>query len=146
MVAASGCRLMLHIYAVATTFVHFYRLQDTQMQVYFKKLYCKKSGGVFVKLVDCGGYLVNCRAEICPQVQVYFKKLNCKKSGGIFVKLVDCGGYLVNLASTEYRSITEKFKGFLIKLMDFRIILTKSRVFLQNSRSTARLLKVQGFF
>ena len=67
-------------------------------------------------------------------------------SGGIFVKLVDCGGYLVNLASTEYRSITEKFKGFFIKLMDFRIILTKSRVFLQNSRSTARLLKVQGFF
>ena len=32
MVAASGCRLMLHIYAVATTFVHFDRLQDTQMQ------------------------------------------------------------------------------------------------------------------
>ena len=81
-----------------------------------------------------------------PSVQVYFKKLNCKKSGGIFVKLVDCGGYLVNLASTEYRSITEKFKGFFIKLMDFIIILTKSRVFLQNSRSTARLLKVQVFF
>ena len=57
-------------------------------------------------------------------------------SGGIFVKLVDCGGYLVNLASMEYWSITEKFKGFFIKLMDFIIILTKSRVFLQNSRST----------
>ena len=39
-------------------------------------------------------------------------------SGGIFVKLVDCGGYLVNLASTEYQSIIEKFKGFFIKLMD----------------------------
>ena len=39
--------------------------------------------------------------------------------------MVDCGGYLVNLTSTEYRSITEKFKGFFIKLMDFRIILTK---------------------
>ena len=90
------------------------------------------SGGVFVKLVDCGGYLVNCRAEICPQVQVYFKKLNCKKSGGIFVKLVDCGGYLLNLASTEYRSITEKFKGFLIKLMDSVFILTKHGVFLEN--------------
>ena len=57
------------------------------------------------------------------------QKLNCKKSGGIFVKLVDCVGYLVNLASTEYRSITEKFKAFFIKLMDFIIILTKSRVF-----------------
>ena len=43
--------------------------------------------------------------------------------------MVDCGGYLVNLASTEYQSITEKFKGFFIKLMDFIIILTKSRVF-----------------
>ena len=76
----------------------------------------------------------------------YFKKLNCKKFGEIFVKLVDCGGYLVNLASTEYRSITEKFKGFLIKLMDFRIILTKFRVFFTKFTSTARLLKVQGFF
>ena len=66
--------------------------------------------------------------EICPPVQVYFKKLNCKKSGG-FVKLIDCEGYLVNLASTEYRSITEKFKGFFIKLMDIIIILTKFRVF-----------------
>ena len=105
------------------------KLEHCVVQFYFKKLNYKKSGGIFVKLVDCGVYLVNCRAEICPQVQVYLKKLNCKKSGGIFVKLVDCGGYLVNLASTEYRSITEKFKGFLIKLMDFRIILTKSRVF-----------------
>ena len=69
-----------------------------------------------------------------------------KKSGGIFIKFVDCGGYLVNLASMEYRLITERFKGFFIKLMDFRIILTKSSVFLQNSRSTARLLKVQVFF
>ena len=59
--------------------------------------------------------------EICPPVQFYFKKLNYKKSGGIFVKLVDCVGYLVNLASTEYRSFTEKFKRFFIKLMDFRI-------------------------
>ena len=72
------------------------------------------------------------------QFNFIFKKLNCKKSGGIFVKLVECGDYLVNLASTEYRSFIEKFKGFFIKLMDFRIILTKSRVFLQNSRSTAR--------
>ena len=45
-----------------------------------------------------------------------FKKLNCKKSGGIFVKLVDCVDYLVNLASTEYRSITEKFKGVFHKI------------------------------
>ena len=53
-----------------------------------------------------------------------------------FRKIGRLRGYLVNLASTEYRSITEKFKGFFIKLMDFIIILTKSRVFLQNSRST----------
>ena len=48
----------------------------------------------------------------------------------VIKRLVDCGGYLVNLASTEYRSITEKFKGFLIELMDFRI----------------NFYKVQGFF
>ena len=71
-----------------------------------------------------------CRAEICPPVQFYFKKLNYKKSGGIFVKLVDCGGCLVNLASTEYRSITEKFKGFFHKIDG-----------LQNHFN-----KVQGFF
>ena len=80
----------------------------------------EKFKGFFIKLM---------RTEICPPFQVYFKKLNCKKSGGIFVKLVDCVGYLVNLASAEYRSIIEKFKGFFIKLMDFRIILTKFRVF-----------------
>ena len=80
------------------------------------------------------------------QFSFILKNWTTKSSGGIFVKLVDCGGCLVNLASTEYRSITEKFKEFFIKLMDFRIILTKSRFFLQNSRSTTRLLKVQGFF
>ena len=74
-------------------------------------------------------YILEHCAEICPQVQVNFKKLNCKKSRGIFVKLVECGDYLVNLASTEYRSFTEKFKGFFIKLMDFRINFYKVQVF-----------------
>ena len=55
--------------------------------------------------------------------------------------MVDCGGYLVNLASTEYQSITEKFKGFFIKLMDFRIILTKSRFFCK-----VRFHEVRGVF
>ena len=64
-----------------------------------------------------------------PSSSGLFYKIELQKVRGIFVKLVDCVGYLVNLASTEYRSITEKFKGFFIKLMDFRIILTKSRVF-----------------
>ena len=82
----------------------------------------------------------------CRAVQVYFKKLNCKKSGGIFVKLVDCGGYLVNLASTEYRSITEKFKGFFIKLMDFIIILTKSRVFFTKFTEYGTITKSSDFF
>ena len=67
-------------------------------------------------------------------------------SGGIFVKLVDCGGYLVNLASTEYRSITEKFKGFLVNLMDFRIDLYKVLGFFTKFTEYTRLLKVQGFF
>ena len=80
------------------------------------------------------------------QLRFILKKLNCKKSGGIFVKLVDCGGYLVNLASTEYWSIIEKFKGFFIKLMDFRIILTKFRVFFTKFTEYGTLLKVQVFF
>ena len=71
--------------------------------------------------------------------------MNCKKSGG-FVKLVDCGGYLVNLASTEYRSITEKFKGFFIKLMDFRIILTKFRVFFTKFMEYGTVTKSSRFF
>ena len=81
-----------------------------------------------------------------PSSSVLFKKIELQKVRGDFRKIGRLWDYLVNLASTEYWSITEKFKGFFIKLMDFKIILTKSRVFLQNSRSTARLLKVQGFF
>ena len=72
--------------------------------------------------------------------------MNCKKFGGVFVKLVDCGGYLVNLASTEYRSITEKFKGFFIKLMDFIIILTKSRVFFTKFTEYGTITKKFRFF
>ena len=30
-----------------------------QFSFFLKKLNYKKSGGIFVKLVDCGGYLVN---------------------------------------------------------------------------------------
>ena len=60
--------------------------------------------------------------------------------------MVDCGGYLVNLASTEYRSITEKFKGFFIKLMDFRIILTKSRVFFTKFTKYGTITKSSGVF
>ena len=82
-----------------------------------------------------------------PSSSVFFlKKLNYKKSGGIFVKLVDCGGYLVNLASTEYWSITEKFKGFFIKLMDFRIILTKYGVFFTKFTEYGTITKSSGFF
>ena len=60
--------------------------------------------------------------------------------------MVDCGGYLVNLASTDYRSITEKFKGFFIKLMDFIIILTKSRVFFTKFTEYGTITKSLGFF
>ena len=92
------------------------------------------------------GSLEHC-TEICPPVQFFFqKKLNYRKSGGIFVKLVDCGGYLVNLASTEYWSITEKFKDFFIKLMDFIIILTKSRVFFTKFTEYYTITKSSGFF
>ena len=65
---------------------------------------------------------------------------------GIFVKLVDCKGYLVNLTSTEYRLITEKFKGVFIKLMDFRIILTKSKVFFTKFTEYGTITKSLGFF
>ena len=60
--------------------------------------------------------------------------------------MVDCRGYLVNLTSTEYRSITEKFKGFFIKLMDFIIILTKSRVFFTKFTEYGTITKIQVFF
>ena len=60
--------------------------------------------------------------------------------------MVDCGGYLVNLASTEYRSITEKFKGFFVKLMDFIIILAKSRVFSTKFTEYGTITKSSGFF
>ena len=59
--------------------------------------------------------------------------------------MVDCGGYLVNLVSTEYRSITEKFKGVFIKLMDFIIILTKSRVFFTKFTEYGTFTKSSGF-
>ena len=85
------------------------------------------------------------KLEHCA-VQFYFKKLNYKKSGGIFVKLVDCGGYLVNLGSTECWSITKRFKGFFIKLMDFKIILTKSRVFFTKFTEYGTITKNLGFF
>ena len=60
--------------------------------------------------------------------------------------MVGCGGYLVNLASTDYRSITEKFKGFFIKLMDFIIILTKSKVFFTKFTEYGMITKSSGFF
>ena len=60
--------------------------------------------------------------------------------------MVDCGGYSINLASTEYRSITEKFKEFFIKLMDFIIILTKSRVFFSKFTEYGTITKSSGFF
>ena len=53
---------------------------------------------------------------------------------------------MVNLASTEYRSITEKFKGFFIKLMDFIIILTKSRVVFTKFTEYDTITKSSGFF
>ena len=115
----------------------------------------EKFKGVFIKLMDFRIILTKSRVFLqnswstarLPKVQGFnFKKLNYKKSGGIFVKLVDCGGYLVNLASTEYRSITEKFKGFFIKLMDFRIILTKSRVFFIKFTKYGTITKSLGFF
>ena len=74
------------------------------------------------------------------------KKIELQEVRGIFVKLVDCGGYLVNLASTEYRSITEKFKGFFIKLMDFGIILTKSGSFFTKFTEYGTITKSSGFF
>ena len=72
--------------------------------------------------------------------------MNCKKYGGIFVKLVECGDYLVNLASTEYWSFTEKFKGFFIKLMDFKINFYKVQGFLTKFTEYGTITKSSGVF
>ena len=64
----------------------------------------------------------------------------------VIKRLVDCGGYLVNLASTEYRSITEKFKAFLIKLMDFRINFYKVQGFFTKFTEYDTITKSSGFF
>ena len=53
---------------------------------------------------------------------------------------------MVNLASTEYRSIAEKFKGFFIKLVDFVIILTKSRVFFTKFTEYGTITKSSDLF
>ena len=63
-----------------------------------------------------------------------------------YYTITKSSGFLVNLASTEYRSITEKFKGFFIKLMDFIIILTKSRVFFTKFTEYSTITKSSCFF
>jgi len=80
------------------------------------------------------------------QFRFILKKIELQKVRGIFVKLVDCVGYLVNLASTEYRSITEKVQWVFHKIDGLQNHFNKVQGFFTKFMEYDTITKGSGFF